>query len=176
MLNAYIYHHLPPTWFGVCYTIVKETIVLLAQKLYAVFNVAIKCTIGLVCVNLQCCYDIQNNIYFFLLYLKGDRGGTMVKVLCYKSEGRRFNSRWCRWNFLLTKFFRSHYGPGGSTHPLTEMNTRSIFWGWKRPVRKADKLTTIFGHCHVIWEPQLPGTLWAPRACNGTDLPLLYLK
>jgi len=40
-----------------------------------------------------------------------DRGSTMVKVLCYKSEGRRFDSRWCHWNFSLTSF-RSHCGPG----------------------------------------------------------------
>ena len=32
----------------------------------------------------------------------GDRGGTVVKVLCYKSECRWFDSRWCRWNFSLT--------------------------------------------------------------------------
>ena len=25
--------------------------------------------------------------------------------------------------------------------------------GKKRPVLKADNLTTILGHCHVIWEP-----------------------
>ena len=37
---------------------------------------------------------------------------------------------------------------------------------------KAINLTTILGHCHVIWEPQLPGTLWVSRACIGTDLPL----
>ena len=30
------------------------------------------------------------------------RGGTVVKVLCYKSEGRCFDSRWCHWNFSLT--------------------------------------------------------------------------
>jgi hypothetical protein len=29
-------------------------------------------------------------------------GGTVVKVLCYKSEGHWFDSRWCYWNFLLT--------------------------------------------------------------------------
>jgi len=34
--------------------------------------------------------------------LKGDRGGTVVKVLCYKSEGRWFDSSWCHWNFSLT--------------------------------------------------------------------------
>jgi hypothetical protein len=28
-------------------------------------------------------------------------GGTVVKVLCYKSEGRWFDSRWCHWNFPL---------------------------------------------------------------------------
>jgi hypothetical protein len=31
----------------------------------------------------------------------GDRGGTVVNVLCYKSEGRWFDSGWC-WNFSLT--------------------------------------------------------------------------
>ena len=33
---------------------------------------------------------------------RGDYGGTVVKVLCYKSEGRWFDSRWCHWNFSLT--------------------------------------------------------------------------
>ena len=42
-------------------------------------------------------------------------------------------------------------------------------------MRKADNLTTILGHCHVIWEPKLPGTLWAPRTCNGTDLPFFTI-
>ena len=37
-----------------------------------------------------------------LRVLDGDRGGTVVKVLCYKSEGRWFDSRWCHWNFSLT--------------------------------------------------------------------------
>ena len=37
-----------------------------------------------------------------LLYFKGDRGGTVVKVLCYKSEGRWFIPRWFHWNFWLT--------------------------------------------------------------------------
>ena len=40
----------------------------------------------------------------------GDRVGTVVKVLCYKSEGHRFDPSWCHWNFSVT--FRSHYGPG----------------------------------------------------------------
>ena len=40
----------------------------------------------------------------------------------------------------------------GSTQPVTEMCPRSISWGQKRPVRKADNLTTILDHCHIIWE------------------------
>jgi hypothetical protein len=34
--------------------------------------------------------------------INGDRSGTVVKVLCYKSEGCWFDSRWCHWNFPLT--------------------------------------------------------------------------
>ena len=48
------------------------------------------------------------NMFFimpFLIYttypLAMDRGCTVVKVLYYKSEGRWFDSRWCR-NFSLT--------------------------------------------------------------------------
>ena len=32
----------------------------------------------------------------------GDHGGTVVKVLCYRSECRWFDPRWCHWNFSLT--------------------------------------------------------------------------
>ena len=35
----------------------------------------------------------------------GDRGSTVVKVLCYKLEGRWFDLSWCKW------IFRKHYGP-----------------------------------------------------------------
>jgi hypothetical protein len=39
--------------------------------------------------------------YINALCGRGDRGGTVVKVLCCKSEGRWFDSRWCDWNFSL---------------------------------------------------------------------------
>ena len=32
-------------------------------------------------------------------HCNGDRGSTMVKVLCYKSEGRWFDPSWCVWIF-----------------------------------------------------------------------------
>ena len=59
----------------------------------------------------------------------------------------------------------------GSTQPLTEMSTRSISWRQKRPMRKADNLTTVLCRCYDIWEPLLPGTLWATRPVMG----LFYL-
>jgi len=34
------------------------------------------------------------------------------EALRYKLEGCRFDSRWCHWNFSLTKSFQLHYGPG----------------------------------------------------------------
>jgi len=43
--------------------------------------------------------------YFFIIiiiiitYLLGDRGSTVVKVLCYKSEGRWFDPSWRHWIF-----------------------------------------------------------------------------
>ena len=42
--------------------------------------------------------------HFLQVYrpLQGDRGSAVVKVLCHKSEGRLFDSRWCHWNFSLT--------------------------------------------------------------------------
>jgi len=42
------------------------------------------------------------SIYSMYLRLKGDRGSTVVKVLCYKSEGRLLDPSWCHWNFSLT--------------------------------------------------------------------------
>ena len=32
----------------------------------------------------------------------GDRGSTMVKVLCYKTAGPWFDPSWCHWKFSLT--------------------------------------------------------------------------
>ena len=41
-------------------------------------------------------------IFVMNILLRGDCGGTVVKVLRYKLEGRWFDSRWCHWNFSLT--------------------------------------------------------------------------
>jgi len=80
-----------------------------------------------------------------------DRGSTVVKVLRYKSEGRWLDFRWFHWNFSLTSF-RSHYGPGVDSASNRNEN-QGYFLGVKTAGRKAHNLTTILGHCHVIWEP-----------------------
>jgi len=58
--------------------------------------------------------------------LGGDRCGTLVKALCYKSEGSWFDPSWCHWNFSLTQNPSDRTMVLGSTQPLTEMITRSI--------------------------------------------------
>jgi len=64
----------------------------------------------------------------------------------------------------------------GSTQPLTEMSTRSISWGVKRPVRKVDNLppscavVTKSGSLKFL-EPSGP-----VQACNGTHLSFYWRK
>ena len=54
--------------------------------------------------------------FFSLIYPgqnKVEFGSTVFKVLCYKSEGRYFDSLRCFLTFFIyIKYFRSHYGPG----------------------------------------------------------------
>ena len=51
----------------------------------------------------------------------------------------------------------------GSTQPLTEISTKNIPGGKRRPAHRADNLDTC-ADCFEIWEPQPPRTL---RACPG---------
>jgi hypothetical protein len=48
----------------------------------------------------------------------------LVEALCYKVEGRRYDSRWCHRTFSLT--YCGHTMALGQTQPLTEMSTRNI--------------------------------------------------
>ena len=57
----------------------------------------------------------------------------------------------------------------GSTHPLTEMSTRNIFWGKGGRCVGMTTLLTSCADCHEIWEPQTPGTIRASSGlCMGT--------
>jgi len=53
--------------------------------------------------------------------------------------------------FIDIKSFRSYYGPGVDS-ASNRNECQEYLLGVKPSVRKADNLTTILGHCHVIWE------------------------
>ena len=57
-------------------------------------------------------FNISYKIYISFIIEWGHTVSQLVEALRYKSEGRRFNSRWCHWNFSLTQSFHPHYGPG----------------------------------------------------------------
>ena len=60
----------------------------------------------------------------------------------------------------------------GLTQPLTEMSTRNISWGWRRPVRTADNLTTFM--CRLSWSLGA-STSWSPHGLSRPVMGLLYL-
>jgi len=51
--------------------------------------------------------------YSWYSYLLGDRSSTVVKVLCYKSEGRWLDPSWCQWIFHLHKIIPIVLWPWG---------------------------------------------------------------
>ena len=51
----------------------------------------------LLTINMLCHVEVM--FIQLLKLLKGDRGSTVVKVLCYKSVGRWFDPSWCQWIF-----------------------------------------------------------------------------
>ena len=68
MLNTYIYHQLLLTCFGACYTIFRENIALLAEKLYD-FAMLLQRLCCKMCniprfLNLQCCYNVLRKHVF----------------------------------------------------------------------------------------------------------------
>ena len=91
----------------------------------------------------------------------------MVKALRYKPTGLGFDSRWCHWNFSLTKSFRSHYGPGVDS--ASDRNEYQVhFLGGK-----SVSLTSFPPSCAIVMksgnlnflEPSGP-----LQACKGTAL------
>ena len=63
------------------------------------------------CLDVSLCHIILT-IYPKYWVQWGHAVAQLVEALCYKPEGRGFDSRWCHWIFSLTYSFRRHYGPG----------------------------------------------------------------
>jgi len=56
--------------------------------------------------------------------------------------------------------------------PVTEMSTRDISWGYRRPVRRANNLTTFM--CRLSWN-LWSWTSWKPQGLTWPVMGLLYL-
>ena len=100
----------------------------------------------------------------------GDRGGTAVKVLCYKSESRWFDPSWCQWHKILLIAL----WPWGRLNPWQKW-VPGTFPGGKGS--RCVRLTTLPPSCAVVMksgnlnflEPSGP-----LQACDGTALPLPF--
>jgi len=85
----------------------------------------------------------------------------LVESLRYKPKGRGFDSRWCHWNFSLTKSFWLHYGSG--VNSASNRNEYQEYPLWSKGGRCVG-LTTLppsCADCLKVWEPHSPGTLSA---------------
>jgi hypothetical protein len=87
-----------------------------------------------------------------------------VEALRYVPEGRSFDSRWCHWNFSLTKLFRSHSGPGVDSASNRNGYQEYILGGKEGRCVGLTTLPPSYADCLEIWEPHHPGTL---KACPG---------
>jgi hypothetical protein len=67
-----------------------------------------------------------------------------VEVLRHEPESRGFDSRCCLWYFSLAQSFRPHCVPGFDSACNTNEYQEYFLEGvWRRPVRRADNLTTF---------------------------------
>jgi hypothetical protein len=75
------------------------------------------------------------------------RCSLVVKALCWKPEGRGFETRWGDWNFSVYLILPAALGPG--VYPASNRNEyqkqkNNIWESRARPVRRADDLTAIY--------------------------------
>ena len=108
--------------------------------------------------------------YFFLVgEVLGHAVTQLVDALRCKSEGSIPDG--------VIGIFHWHNPSGrtmalGLTQPLTEMSTRNVSWGQRRPVPGADNLTTFM--CRLSWNFGT-STSWNPLDMSRPVMGLLYL-
>jgi hypothetical protein len=114
-----------------------------------------------------CYHSVQNVLSSSLLY-------THLNI-----RGKRCRSwlRHCTTNPKVIGIFHWHSSYGRTmalelTQPLTEVSTRNISWGWRRPVRRADNLTTFMRR---LSRNLGASSYWNPQGLSRPVMGLLYL-
>jgi len=104
-------------------------------------------------------------------YPSFNRGSTVVKVLCYKSEGRWFDPSWFQSIFIDIKFFRSQYGPGVDS--ASNRNEYEEYF----PGGKGGRCVSLTTYHHPVPLLRNLGTLtsWNTLGPSGPVTGLLYL-
>jgi hypothetical protein len=82
----------------------------------------------------------------------------LVEALCYKPEGRGFDTRWGHCLSSSNMALRS-------TQLLTEMSTRNLPGGRGRPALQADLIVICQPIFWKMWKPRRLTTPWASAAC-----------
>ena len=82
---------------AVCYTVVCDVHFSLSLSLSS--SSSSSSSFSLLRIRVTVESNTRRRIFIVFVSLLWDRGGTVVKVLCYKSEGRWFDPSWCKWIF-----------------------------------------------------------------------------
>jgi len=118
------------------------------QTIFSLDSVSFHSTHGVVNVG---------RLYFnFLHVLCGHAVAQLVQALRYKPEGRGYDSRWCHWDFSLTKSFRPHYGPGVESACNRNEYQEYFLWGKGGWCLTLTHLPPSCADCLEIWEPMGP--------------------
>jgi len=111
-------------------------------------------------------YKILNAVNFKCVHLVfgGSRWRSWLRHCDTSRKVTAFDSRWCHWNFLLTKSFQPHCDPGVDSASNRNEHQEYFLEGKGGRCVGLTTLPPSCADCLEIWEPQLLGTL---RTCPG---------